>query len=191
MNVVTSGKSVVEYGDPIRIFLAGGITDCADWQSTVVSSFEADKDFKDKNIILYNPRRENWNMSMNSKAEAQRQIEWEFKRLEKMDIFSMYFAASQTSVGPICLYELGRYVCRMQMRFPQDWQLRIVVDIENGYLRENDVIEQLYWATRGQVCANTRVSEYTHAARIKKAVKRLEELEDSPNLWSIVGCDDI
>lgn len=183
MQVVTSGKMGVEYGDPIRVFLAGGITDCADWQSTVVSSFEADKDFKDKNIILYNPRRENWNMSMNSKTEAQRQIEWEFKRLEKMDIFSMYFAASQTSVGPICLYELGRYVCRMQMRFPQDWQLRIIVDIESGYLRENDVLEQLYWATGGQICANTRATEYSHADKIKWAVRRVMNGEQIEPQW--------
>lgn len=183
MNVVTSGKSVVEYGDPIRIFLAGGITDCVDWQSTVVSLFESDKYFNDKNVILYNPRRANWDMSMNSKSTTRKQIQWEFERLEKMDIFSMFFAASETSVGPICLYELGRYVCRMQARFPTDWQLRIVVDIENGYLWENDVSEQLYWATGGQIWANTRATEYSHAEKIKWAVRRVMNGEQLEPQW--------
>ena len=58
--------------------------------------------------------------------------------LEQCDIFSMYFCAGESD-QPICMYELGRNICRMQMRFPMNWDVRFVVTVEEGYKRAKDV----------------------------------------------------
>lgn len=157
----------------IKIFLAGGITGCADWQSECIG--ELNDILLDDHVMVFNPRRKDFDTG-NSFAAAE-QIEWEFRRLEEMDIFSMYFAASETSVGPICLYELGRYLCRMQMRFPSDWSNRIVISVEEGYSRKKDVIEQVRLAApelieKGHVAM--RADPVLHANMIVSRVRYLK-----------------
>lgn len=176
MVVVTRGnpEPPLKNAYPIKIFLAGGISGCHDWQSNVIMLLE--RDISEEPVLVYNPRMKEFR---NSRTEAERQIRWEYERLEAMDIFTMYFAASETSVGPICLYELGRYICRMQARFPADWQRRIVIDVEAGYSRELDVLEHVFWATGGQVCVNTRANENSHAEKIKWAVHWLTETNEN------------
>ena len=151
---------------PVKIFLAGGIAGCENWQSKTASILE--KELPD-HVLIYNPRREKFDL--NSRFAAAEQIAWEFRYLEEMDIFTMFFAASDTSVGPICLYELGRYICRMQMRFPMDWQHRIIIDIEEGYLRKQDVIQQVDLATGLQVTPIHHSTPEMHAERIKYCAK--------------------
>jgi Ribonuclease G/E len=73
----------------------------------------------------------------------------------------MYFAASEKSDQPICMYELGRYVTRMQMRFPTDWIDRIIVSSEKGYKRIEDVRLQLAFATNNKVYLRTELEETT------------------------------
>lgn len=81
------------------IFLAGGITNCKDWQKEVIKELEFE------NISIFNPRQENFDIT--DKNASFKQISWEFERLEQMDIFSMYFCNSESD-QPICMYELGR-----------------------------------------------------------------------------------
>jgi hypothetical protein len=164
-------ESLPVSGDPVKVFLAGGITGCENWQKTVIDILE--KDLPD-DVLIYNPRREEFDTE--SRISARAQIEWEFRHLEEMDIFTMFFAASNTSVGPICLYELGRYIPRMQMRFPTDWQNRIVIGIEAGYSRQLDVIEQVDLATGLQVCPVFNFTPEMHAERIKQAVRKMMSL---------------
>lgn len=116
------------------VFLAGGITNCNDWQSDVM------QELKSENITIFNPRCKHFDVSDPSASE--KQIVWEYERLEQMDIFSIYFCNS-VSNQPISLYELGRNIVRMQNRFPSDWQDRIVVSVENGYSRTQDIVVQL------------------------------------------------
>lgn len=156
--------------NPIKIFLAGSISGALDWQSATLKILE--ERLENDPVIIYNPRQEKFNM--NSRVAAAQQIAWEFRHLEEMDIFTMYFAASETSVSPISLYELGRNICRMQMRFPTDWQRRILVDIEDGYLRQQDVIEQVDHATGYQVTPIHHSSPKLHAERIYYAVRNIE-----------------
>lgn len=164
-------ESLPVSGDPVKVFLAGGITGCANWQKTVIDILE--KDLPD-DVLIYNPRREEFGIK--SSFSAREQINWEFRHLEEMDIFTMFFAASDTSVGPICLYELGRYIPRMQMRFPTDWQNRIIVGIEDGYSRQLDVIEQVDLATGFQVCPVYNLTSKMHAERIKQAARGMMSL---------------
>ena len=94
----------------------------------IISEFE--------DITIFNPRQEHFNVS--DKSASYKQISWEFERLEQMDIFSMYFC-NDDSDQPICLYELGRNIIRMQNRFPSDWEKRIIISVEDGYKRKEDV----------------------------------------------------
>ena len=106
-------------------------------------------------------------------SASRKQIKWEFEHLEKTDIFSIYFCNSG-SVQPICLYELGRNIVRMQQRFPNDWEDRIVISIENGYSRYLDVVEQT------SLCApklwiNINATPKSHAMRIGEKFAKLDE----------------
>lgn len=145
------------------VFLAGGITNCPDWQSEVINALDCER------IALFNPRREKFNITDPDSVFVQ--IAWEYDRLESMDIFSMYFCGGESD-QPICMYELGRNIVRMQNRFPSDWQKRIIVSIEDGYKRAKDVVIQM------QLCAptvgvNISASPESHAQCIKRAVVKL------------------
>lgn len=144
----------------ISVFLAGGITNCKEWQKEVM------EELKDYDISVFNPRQEHFDVS--DKSASQKQIVWEYERLEKMDIFSMYFC-NDNSDQPICMYELGRNIVRMQNRFTNDWQKRIVVSVEDGYKRKQDVLIQL------SLCApslyvNADATPSNHAVLIRNAV---------------------
>lgn len=145
------------------VFLAGGITNCKDWQSEVI------EELRDENISIINPRRSQFDV-MDANASYE-QIFWEFDRLENMDIFSMYFCESDSD-QPICMYELGRNVLRMQNRFPSDWEKRIIISVEDGYKRRRDVVMQI-----GLCAPNLLViigaSPKIHASRIKRAARLL------------------
>ena len=148
------------------VFLAGGITNCKNWQKEVI------KELNDiEKLTIYNPRRTNFDLS--NKNINHEQIEWEFERLEKMDIFSMYFCGG-ASIQPICMYELGRNIIRMQNRFPSDWKKRIVISCEVDYIRKQDVIIQTLLATQNKVFVEHNATPEMHAYYIKRAIRKIE-----------------
>lgn len=148
----------------ISVFLAGGITNCKEWQKAVI------EELKFEDISIFNPRQEHFNIS--DKNVSYKQISWEFEHLEKMDIFSMYFC-NNDSDQPICMYELGRNIVRLQNRFPNDWEKRIVISVEDGYRRVADVLIQTELATLNKVFIETNATPNLHAQYIKKVIKRL------------------
>lgn len=145
----------------ISVFLAGGITNCKEWQKEVINEISS---YENNNITLFNPRQENFDIT--DKSASYKQILWEYKRLEKMDIFSMYFC-NDNSDQPICMYELGRNIVRMQNRFPNDWEKRIIISIEKGYKRSQDVIIQTQLCAPKLFVENDATPE-THAKYILK-----------------------
>ena len=163
MRVITAPEPLDIRDDEIAIFLAGGITDCLKWQAEIIRELESTA--SDTKIVLLNPRRDKF--PINDPDAAEEQITWEFEALERMDIFSMYFCSS-TSDQPICMYELGRNICRMQMRFPTDWLNRIVVSTESAYKRFRDVVIQTELATGGAYTPNILITGnvYRHAHEI-------------------------
>jgi hypothetical protein len=82
----------------ISVFLAGGITNCPDWQKELI---ELLKDTPD--IVMYNPRRKNFPIKDPNAAEEQ--ITWEYNQLKEVDNLIFWF--SRGSLNPIVLYELG------------------------------------------------------------------------------------
>ena len=147
MKVITAPVIYVPKENEIKCFIAGGITQCDNWQEKVIDLLSAENDLD--NLVVYNPRRKNFDVF--DSAKAQEQIVWEFMQLEQMDIFSMYFCNSP-SVQPICWYELGRNLVRMQQRFPNDWRTRIGITIEPNYSRDFDVRMQSLLAGDGGIC---------------------------------------
>lgn len=137
MRVITAPEPLDIKDDEIAVFLAGGITNCEDWQKEVIDLLQYNnRPNVIERLVIFNPRRENF--PIHDPNAAQEQIEWEFNALEKCDIFSMYFSGGDSD-QPICMYELGRNIVRMQMKHPLDWKDRIVITIEKGYKREQDV----------------------------------------------------
>ena len=144
------------------VFLGGGITNCPDWQKEVCEFLEED------NITLLNPRREEFDI--NDKTATHQQIDWEFKRLERCDVFTMFFCKGD-SLQPICMYELGRNIVRMQNRFPTTWNRRIIITIEPGYKRADDVFLQTFFATDNRVrpsYGDVFVHEMTIAGKVRE-----------------------
>lgn len=81
------------------VFLAGGITDCPDWQQELVQLL------RDTDLVLLNPRRANFPMA--DPTAANQQIDWEHKHLRLADAISFWFCAE--AMQPITLYELGAW----------------------------------------------------------------------------------
>ena len=157
----------------VKVFLAGGITNCATWQQEVIDLLNKDE-AQLENLVIFNPRRENF--PINDPCAAYEQIKWEYKMLEQCDIFSMYFSAGESD-QPICMYELGRNILRMQMRFPADWEKRIIISVEDEYKRKQDVFIQVGFATNDMIITNTTsdhdILVKKHASDIKNIYRNL------------------
>lgn len=85
-------------GNERSLFLAGGITNCSNWQSELVDLL------KDEDLVLLNPRRKNF--PINDPNATKEQITWEYNHLAKANAVSFWF--SKETLCPITLYELGK-----------------------------------------------------------------------------------
>ena len=163
MLVVTAPHLYIPRHDEITVFLAGGISGCRDWQKETIEHLYRFVGRDDNQVVVYNPRQENFDVSDPSAASDQ--ITWEYQYLDKVDIFSMYFVGGN-QVQPICMYELGRYTN------PYDQQ---VISVETDYIRKNDVIIQVALATRGLTTVHDGTSPYYHAKHIFEAINHVKE----------------
>ena len=109
---------------PVTVFLAGGISKCANWQEKTLYILQHHP------ISVYNPRREKF---VPRKTIAKAQIQWEYPRLRASRIVAFWFAPE--TVNPITLFELGSALYR------RDCQ-KLVVAMHENYVRRLDIIEQ-------------------------------------------------
>lgn len=112
----------------ISIFLAGSIEMgvAEDWQSKI------EEELKDYNVIIFNPRRDNWDSSWEQSIhnpQFREQVEWELDHLDKSDIILMYF--DENTKSPISLLELGLYAAsgKMILYCPEGFWRKGNVDI--------------------------------------------------------------
>lgn len=120
-------EAPTEYTDRLAcVFLAGGITDCPDWQAV------ARADLADLPAAVLNPRRANF--PIHDPTAARTQIEWEFRHLMRADVTMFWFPASGSTTQPIALYELGRYAAIKN---------NVVVGADPTYVRRQDVLIQM------------------------------------------------
>jgi len=124
MNYIEAPNNIIKNS----IFLAGGITNCPDWQKEVVKALDG------KNITVFNPRRENFPIGI--KGEAVKQIEWEHKFLRLAERISLWFP--KETLCPIVLYELGTWSMTKKLIFigmDPDYERRVDVEIQTRLVR--------------------------------------------------------
>ena len=107
------------------LFLAGGITNCPDWQQDLIELLKDQDD-----LVIYNPRRKNF--PIHDPNAAKKQITWEYDYLKKCDMISFWF--SKGSLNPIVLYELGMH--------GNSGDRLIFIGMDKEYERKQDVIIQ-------------------------------------------------
>lgn len=117
-----------------RIFLAGSISGATglgsmaeNWQEKV------SKELIDEKVILYNPRRDDWDSSWVQDPTPgtyfHEQVSWELDSIEKSDLVVFYFDPETQS--PITLLELGCVIGSGK---------RFVVCCPDGYFRKGNVV---------------------------------------------------
>jgi hypothetical protein len=111
--------------DRPSVFLAGGITGCADWQAHVCAQMAQDR------VLLLNPRRADFDIAQGDSAAQQ--IAWEWRHLhDPRTTVTLFWFACET-VQPIALFELGDALASRR---------RIVVGTHPAYPRRADVVLQ-------------------------------------------------
>jgi len=106
------------------LFLAGGISECRNWQLNLVTMLE------NENLVLINPRRKVFPED-NPNIEYE-QITWEYNHILKASAVSFWFPPE--TLCPITLYELGK--CG-QYKKP------LFIGIDPKYARKKDVEIQI------------------------------------------------
>ena len=114
------------YENSKSLFLAGGISNCPNWQE------EAVKFLSSSGLTVVNPRRLNFNV-FDSKCSIE-QIEWEHKHLDLCE--SILFWFPKETVCPITLFEYGKYL-------PSKKKLFVGCDPEYSRILDLDVQTRL------------------------------------------------
>ena len=102
------------------IFLAGGITNCPNWQTDMAYLLS------DTHLTILNPRRSHF--PIHDKNAAFEQIKWEYKHLHLATAILFWFP--EETLCPIVLYELGSWSPTTKPIF---------VGIHPNYARRQDV----------------------------------------------------
>jgi Nucleoside 2-deoxyribosyltransferase like len=112
-----------------RVFLAGGITGCPDWQTEVIDQLQ------DATLagVLFNPRRPNFPIHDTKAAEGQ--INWEWRHLGLADIIVFWFP--QETLCPIVLFEYGKMLGRGRAK-------HLIIGAHPNYARRQDLVIQTY-----------------------------------------------
>jgi hypothetical protein len=136
MTVYTSPQDpyeeIINKTEPI-IFIAGGISNCPDWQSELIAEMDS------CNFSIINPRRVG-GLSKDG-DEARTQINWEQKYLKLATTVIFWFPSE--SICPITLLELGQCLTRMHYE-----PLKVIVGVHENYERKFDVFTQAGVAER-------------------------------------------
>jgi len=110
------------------LFLAGGITNCPDWQQ------EMRQKLADTEWVLLNPRREHF--PIHDPGAALAQITWEYEHLRMATAILFWFPCE--TICPIVLYELGAWSMTAKPLFVgvhPDYSRRRDVEIQTGLVR--------------------------------------------------------
>jgi hypothetical protein len=114
-----------------KVFLAGGISGCPDWQMDATEILS-----KHEGMVLMNPRRDS--IDMDNPEESREQIRWEFRHLKIAEIVLFWFP--KETVCPITLFELGKMINTNKV---------LAIGTHPEYSRRFDVVEQLHLVRPG------------------------------------------
>ena len=110
----------------LKLFLAGGISNCENWQNILCERIVNEPRLKKftQRILVFNPR-------CKQIPEENPQIKWEYEKLQQCDIISFWFSVG--SLNPITLFEYGSHFKSRK---------KIIVGCHPDYERRNNVIVQ-------------------------------------------------
>jgi len=165
MKYVEAPNSIEGMARP-AIFLAGGISNCEDWQREVSSRVCAEV----TRGTLLNPRRADFPIDDPGAAEGQ--INWEQQALWASDVVSFWFAKG-TSVQPIVMFELG---CHLGRYCIGGGPKRILVGIDPEYARKQDVILQIQAHARSLNGPWIIVPHFSLKEHIEKIISTMETI---------------
>lgn len=123
MRIIEAPESLLNSNDYYDLFLAGGITNCPDWQSDVLAKLA------DTDLTILNPRRS----TAFTGDIADEQIRWEYEALRVVETVLFWFP--KETLCPITLFELGV--------FSQRNETRLVIGTHPEYARRFDVQVQM------------------------------------------------
>jgi hypothetical protein len=132
-------------GTDMTLFLAGGITNCPDWQMEMVGRLA------DTDLTILNPRRANFPMDDPNASEEQ--IKWEHKHMNRVDAILFWFPPETNC--PITLYELGMWNPRPKKIFvgcdpcySRIVDVRVQTTLERPSLKVAVSLEELEYAVK-------------------------------------------
>lgn len=138
------------------VFLAGGISDCPNWQQEMCSLLQ------DTNLILLNPRREHF--PIGDPSAAREQIAWEHRHLKAADAILFWFP--RETLCPIVLYELGAWSMTSKPIFVgihPKYTRRRDVEVQTGLVRPDVKIVYRLDELASQVASNLEHVEEDYA----------------------------
>lgn len=123
------------------IFLAGGISNCWDWQEGAAVKIASAVD----DCIIYNPRRDDFDMSAYEEVSRQ-QIIWEYHALRMSTVNLFWFPAE--TLCPITLLEYGSAMERLHpgalmCGTHPDYQRRFDVKMQNELRHGTHIYDDL------------------------------------------------
>lgn len=133
----------------VSVFLAGGITNCPDWQSVIRYAL------RDTDLTLINPRRSAFDLQ--DPAIGEEQIVWEHDALYDADIIAFWFPCE--TLCPITLYELGAWsmtskplVIGTHPDYPRRFDVVVQTKLKRPAIRVGESldehIEQITWLSQ-------------------------------------------
>jgi hypothetical protein len=149
-----------------RVFLAGSIEmgTAENWQERVARALSEAGD-----IVLLNPRRDDWDDSWDQAATDPRffeQVSWELDMLEAADIVVMYLAPGTRS--PVSLLELGLCARSGKLRVccpPGFWRRgNVEVVCQRHRVPLYETLEELTAGLRASLLPASRARQWSRAA---------------------------
>ncbi len=128
MKYIESPKVYIPDPDDTSVFLAGGITNCPDWQCDIADLLEG------THLVLLNPRREHF--PIGDPQAAPEQIAWEHRYLRKASAVLFWFP--HETLCPIVLYELGAWSMTDKPIFVgvhPEYKRRLDVELQTRFVR--------------------------------------------------------
>jgi hypothetical protein len=105
MGKIVKSPAPLEPSAKNAVFLAGGISNCSDWQTAV-----AERLASNTGAVVYNPRRDDFDMNAYEEISTQ-QIQWEYYALRMAQVNLFWFPPE--TLCPITLFELGSAMERL------------------------------------------------------------------------------
>ena len=114
-----------------KIFLAGGISQCYDWQEDAADYLMLHLAGYDVDIL--NPRRDNFNVD----TSEEEQVAWEYNAIQLSDYLLFWFP--KTSVCPITLFELGQ-----ALGYRTKFRRTVAIGMDEAYIKRENILAQLH-----------------------------------------------